>query len=252
MCRSLIAGCSRTRSSSRSGFPAGPASWTAAISNGSPGSGSSRVCAPRPAWAAATRRLNRAAPQPMCSARLSGSEAGMARSRSARSRRRRSAVSKRKRQGCALCMDGAAVASATSAITVLSSSCVCCIASSSLRTPAELNMPAPSVQGADRPRVGAGRPSPGPSRRVIGDARLHARPARERPAGPVMMSGRQVHPVETVSAHEFAAGDQFGLDADEELLGRGCPGARAGPEQALVLVRIGHDCRRSGDDYAPA
>lgn len=96
---------------------------TSTSSAGSAGSGSSRTTGAHPAAQAATRRLNSAAPHPRCRPRASGSVRGSARERSAYRRRTPSAVRYRNFQGCALCSDGAAVASATSAVSVFASTC---------------------------------------------------------------------------------------------------------------------------------
>src|ERR1039457_3842463 len=109
--RARMAACS---SSSCCCARQGPASRTVASSNGWPGSGSSRTTGWRPATATARRRLNSAAPQEICNARLSGSATRSIRSGSADRPIVWLAGSNRKRHGCAFCIEGAAVAAATS------------------------------------------------------------------------------------------------------------------------------------------
>lgn len=58
--------------------------------------------------------------------------------------------------------------------------------------------------------------------------------------------------VHGAAANEFTPGDQFRLDAHEDLLGRGNPGVQADPLQACRLGRIRHDLRTTGHDDTPA
>lgn len=189
VCRCWIPGCSRTRSSSRR-RPTGSNRRTAASSVGSCGSGKNAVSATRSACAAATRRLNSAAPQPMCNARLPGSERGMARSRSAYNSMRRSPVTKRNRHGCALCMDGAAVASATSFVTVFSSSRDAMASSSHAR-----DTRVPPVG-----RDGWGAAHAGFVEAVCVPAPLGRRPAGAGTRGPVQVCPTSIHHVRTQDA----------------------------------------------------
>src|SRR6266567_1808687 len=114
VCRSAMAAC---RSRSWGWARCGAASPTLASSSGWSGSGSNWTTGWRPATAAASRMLNSAAPQAMCTARPAGSPYRSARRGSARSSMVCDLCRTRNRQGCVLCMDGAAVAaSSTSAI----------------------------------------------------------------------------------------------------------------------------------------